>query len=467
MPFAISGSLENDTGTIKSGFSLKGSARIAENGAVSVEASALELAAIGPGKHPLTLRTGVLARYDPAARALSLDNIRGDLVVSPAPGSRENAATGETNAEPLRTSFRGKAVFIPAGEKVPSRCMGELHLVALDLDALLERAAPPAPSPDDRGVRGAPNLTRPTVRRGAGDRPHPGFPLAAADQAGAFAGKDAKETTAGTNSSGSRAKGAIPALPLFSPPDCELDVVLDADAVTARSLPLKKTRITLQYKDKQAFLPYEAELFGGNIAGSARLDLRKTGIGATLLGTVKKLDMEEATRGSSGKYRIIGTLDGFLDIAGRGESVTAIIHSLEGAASVQIRNGEIRGFRLIPSDLPHVKKLPTDFPFERMGASAKIKQGVATSKDIALQSALLTGRGGGTAHLAYGQLDIGIDFLLGGHPPAIPVGINGPYNALSCSVDMRSFLRNVAESALQTPGNARQLLRGAGNLLLK
>jgi AsmA protein len=247
----------------------------------------------------------------------------------------------------------------------------------------------------------------------------------------------------------------------------ELDLTLDADAVTVRALPLRTVHIVLQYKEKQSVIPFEAEIFGGKIGGTAKLDLRRAEPRASLQGTVKNLNMEEATRGLFAAYSVTGTLGATLDLAGRGGTGAEFAHSLEGRAAVLINRGEVRGFSLIPSDLPHIKPLPANFPFERMGASAKISQGVAISKDISLQAPLLTARGGGAVHLAYGQMDLGLDFLAAGLPPAIPVSISGPCNSLSYSVDMRTFLRNVAESALQAPDKAGGLLRDVGGKLFQ
>jgi hypothetical protein len=108
-----------------------------------------------------------------------------------------------------------------------------------------------------------------------------------------------------------------------------------------------------------------------------------------------------------------------------------------------------------------------NFPFESLSASARVERGVAQSRDISLQSRVLVGRGGGKIFLAYVQADLGLEFLLGGLPPAIPVNISGPVASLSYSVDMRTFMRNAAESAagaLPSPDAARDLLRNVRDI---
>jgi len=217
-------------------------------------------------------------------------------------------------------------------------------------------------------------------------------------------------------------------------------------------------------------MPFSLSLFKGAITGIAKASVVKEGFSLSLSGEVKGLDVAEATDTLSGKYTITGLLDASCALVGRGGDATAILHSLSGTISARVGSGEVRGFRLIPVDLPGLGTIPVNVPFESLSASAKVEQGVAQSRDISLQSKTLVGRGGGKVFLAHGQAELGLDFLLGGAPPAIPVNISGPFASLSYSVDMRTFMRNAAESAagsLPSPDAARVLLRNIGGRLLR
>lgn len=477
MPFSLSGSVRDDTGTGKGTFNLQGMAHIGLEGNVSVRLTTVACTADGLADVPVRLRASALAAYEAGSRLVRLEQMEGELLMpAPEQGIRSGAAPADSadSADAslaVRTAFRGSTacslptparpepewrmhhpLFPPAS---PLACRGELGLDTLDLDALLRRLHPPMPVVDPQAAtQGAPNLTNPVVSKPkSGSRP-PVLPPAGpgATQARQDSGKAAPEP------GGSRAMRL---------PDLKLNLTLRMDSLRLRSLPLRDAEFYLDYKDRQAFIPYEAGLFDGRLNGTARLALHKGEPALNVSCVAKGVDLEQATRTLSGKYTITGRLQATLDLSGRGSTGTELLHSLSGTASAKVGKGEIRGFRLLPANLPAVKPLPADFPFTAMSFSAQIKEGLATSRDISLQSQVVTVRGGGTAHLAYSQLDLGLEFLPAGRPPAIPLGISGPYASLSYSVDMPTFLRNVGESAFDSPQGHGRLIREVGGMLFR
>ena len=95
--------------------------------------------------------------------------------------------------------------------------------------------------------------------------------------------------------------------------------------------------------------------------------------------------------------------------------------------------------------MPNILEAPAEFLFTRFAAGAQVVDGSATCSDILLESARVSGQGGGVIHLPFGQLDIGMNFMIAGRPPAIPVGISGPYGSLATVVDMETFKRNAEQ----------------------
>lgn len=427
IPVELAGRVKDEHSGQGAAFTLAGTVRVSGGGDVVAAIRSFVLSAEGIAAVTITLDGRTNLHYEHAARRVRLEGLEGFWAL-PAAGDA---------GKPLRTAYTGRAT-LERGARGAAALSGEMRLDRLDLDALLARLRPSAAAPGEGSVTGAPNLGRPVVAGGRSAAAAP--PARQADR---------------------RAE------PLFA--GCNADLALSAGLLTVGALPLKEASATLRMQNGQIKAPYRFELYGGAVSGTATADVRKRPLAAALDMTVKGLNLAAATDALPGKYTVTGRMDAALAVSGQGENAAALMHSLKGKASAQALGGEVRGFALIPADLPNFKPVPDTFPFERISASAVISQGTATSKDITLLSKVLTGRGGGTVLLAYGQMDLGIDFMLAGLPPAVPVTISGPFAALSYGVDMRTFLRNVAESALvnDPKKTARDLLKGVGGLLLR
>lgn len=429
IPLEASGSLRDEAGGRDATFSLKALVRVTSQGSVAARIDSLELVAHGLADAPLSLGGSCALAWDQDAASLSVTDLKAALSLAPRQGG---------SGEPLKTDLQAQALFQTAKDGAPS-LSGALNLSTLNLDALLSRMQSPAAPDEQDGVKGAPNLTKPTVR-----------------------GKKGKGSAQAT-----REEGATEGLP-----DLNVDLALRAGKLVAGGIPLNAIQVHARMRDKKADIPYSLNIFGGAASGALKADLTGKTPAVALACEVRSLNLESATQTfSGGKYAVTGQMNASLDVTGQGDSAQAILHTLKGKASARSNGGEIRGFKLIPADLPGIGAIPANFPYTLIAASASINQGIATTRDITLQSPVLTGRGGGTVRLAFSQMDLGIDFLLAGLPPAVPVTINGPFSSLSAGVDMRTFLRNVAEAAITTPegaaGAAKGLIKGVGGLLFK
>lgn len=415
LDLALAGTLLDEKSGHKGAFALDAKARAGSDGSFAAGIGSFKVTAAGLLPAPLTLEAQSQVHFDPQSGRLSLRQTAGSLS-APSPGK---------NLKAFACAFQLSAdLVIGKGDKLALTV--DFQADKLDLDALLAIADAEAVKAAGQ-TGGAPNMPRPKV------------------------------AAAGSAAAGQKSGASGPDLTGLTGLGIEAQLRVGQLDIEGQRLSNISTRLHLAGNKAKA--PFSAQLHGGAIKGQATLDLtgKVPAIGLSM--TVKDLNLEQATRSLTGKYTITGLAAASADLSAVGADAKAILASLKGKAAFQARSGEVRGFKLIPADLPNIAAVPETFAYEQLSASAVIASGTATSKDILLVSALLGGRGGGLARLAQGQLDLGLDFMLANLPPAVPVSISGPYANLSYSVDMPTFLRNVAQSALRDPESAVDLLR--------
>ncbi|MDR0827666.1 MAG: AsmA family protein [Desulfovibrio sp.] len=429
IPILLSGDARDEKNLRKASFQLKARAGLNMGDPASLfslDIEDLEISAQAQDIAPMHLKSAGNVEIFSAAR-WSLKNLKGNLS-SPAEGAYPA----------LSADFSGQAASSAQKDSPRPLLEGELTFASLDLDRIVQIL-------DRQGEvksgepKGAPNLAKASV-----------------------AGKSAPKT----GSTPPPAPAARRA-PENTVPNLDANLHLAAQRLILRKIPLNGLKVDVKMRAGQIDAPYSFKMFQGGISGRAGLDLRTSVPAFSLTAAVQGLDLLEMSAALVDKYQISGKLKASIDLKGKGQNSPSILHSLLGKASVFAGPGEVRGFKLIPGDLPGFNKLPETFSYQSISASASIDKGAALTRDISLQAPLLTAKGGGTLHIAYGQMDLGIDFMAGGLPPAVPIGIHGPLNSLSYEVDMRTFLRNTAESAVNAPKSAVDAVKGLGDRLLR
>ncbi len=425
----VKGMFEFPAGEVKAELSLDARTPM-DATALNLKIRALHIALEGLGETPLRLESKGTLVYDPELRALVAEPLQG-AILFPA------AASGQEEA--FRSEYRGHATFVLPREGKPGLLEGALHVTELNVDALGKDLNPSTAPLEEWEVKGAPNFTRPkvnAVRTDAGGR-LPGF---------SSANKQAEGESA--------AAGGVVSLAnkgLSFDTNLGLELALNVDTLTVKSLPLNKLDVKMRLRDKQAAIPYSFELFGQPVVGSGRMDFRKATPSFALASQIKKLPLGKVLHALESPYGVSGVADAVLELATQGKTFVECMHHLRGQFSFQVLKGEIRDFTLIPPDLPRLPPLPDTILFNRLSANGKIAAGTATSNNIAMEGPAVSCRGGGSIHLVFGQMDLGLDFMIAGRPPRVPVNISGPYGNLACSVDKRAYMRNVAESDLSSP----------------
>ena len=128
-----------------------------------------------------------------------------------------------------------------------------------------------------------------------------------------------------------------------------------------------------------------AEIFGGWIKGRVGIGTGEKGVDARLLSSFDHVDAASASVLFTGAERVTGSVAGSVSAEGSGENPAALMHTLDGKATLTLRQGEIRGVNL-PELLRRLERRPLiaaadvrggKTPFESASATARIVRGVA------------------------------------------------------------------------------------------
>lgn len=255
----------------------------------------------------------------------------------------------------------------------------------------------------------------------------------------------------------------------------QLDLEAEAGIAELIVNKLKLQQVKLKVVNKKGVLtakPMGANLYGGRFAGAAVIDAsgKKPKIHA-------KNDLTEVNIGPLledliGQDRLLGKGEVHLDLRTVGISEQEINRSLTGQASLKFSDGAYKGVNLAKlirgaggalgggGQQAAGGQARTDFT--SLSASATIKNGLITNKDLDAKSPLLRVSGKGTADLGKGNVDYAVTTELvaslqgqGGAAAdkltGVPIGvrIKGPFNDLSYTPDLEGILKAQAKKKLE------------------
>jgi AsmA protein len=207
----------------------------------------------------------------------------------------------------------------------------------------------------------------------------------------------------------------------------------------------------------------EVAAYGGTIAGQVIVNARK-GLSARVNLSMTTLALQPLLAALAGTDRLTGTGDLRMNLLGSGSSHDALMRSLEGEASLALRDGELRGLDLAGMirtlDVGYVGESASTV-FDSITASFAVGGGVARNSDMALTAPLITASGAGQADIGGQRLDFRITPLtLGGQAldpdVQLPVQISGPWAAPRVSLDLETLAkRKLEEERLKLEERAR------------
>lgn len=178
-------------------------------------------------------------------------------------------------------------------------------------------------------------------------------------------------------------------------------------------LPLEhlSTRIIMQ--DKVLSLdPLEFGIAGGRLAGTVRLDGRKTPIQSSLRMGINDMKLGELFPTIEKARASVGDVSGLIELSGSGDSVAKMLGSANGKIGVFIDGGQVSKFLMnaVAIDLWGLAKtkLEGDEPVEIRCAIAdfSVTNGVAKTNALVFDTQVVNVGGDGTVNLKDEQLDL-------------------------------------------------------------
>jgi AsmA protein len=219
--------------------------------------------------------------------------------------------------------------------------------------------------------------------------------------------------------------------------------------------------------------PLTADLYDGRLTGS--LTAQADGNRVALKQDLSNVAIGPLMKDYARKDILEGRAHITLDVSAAGQSVAAVRQSLNGSASLNVRDGAIKGINLAKSlreyksmisggkqdaTVADNKSEKTDF--SELSASFKITNGVARNGDLALKSPFLRATGAGTIDLSREQLDYlakvsvvastkgeGGKELAALNGLTIPVRLTGPIDKPSYHLEFGAIAAELAKQQVQ------------------
>ena len=244
-------------------------------------------------------------------------------------------------------------------------------------------------------------------------------------------------------------------------------------ALQASKLKLAKLNATLKLAGGRLDVaPLSLSLYEGTANGS--LMLNANGNQLALKQNLAGISISPLMKDLADKDLLEGRGNVALDIASRGESVTAMKKALGGTASLSLKDGAIKGINLAQSlrdikgklgarqDTTQQARAGDKTDFSELTASLKIANGVARNDDLAMKSPFLRLTGAGDIDIGSGQMNyvakasvVSTSAGQGGKDLehlkglTVPVRVSGPFESLSYKLELGSLVADAAKAKVE------------------
>jgi uncharacterized protein involved in outer membrane biogenesis len=210
--------------------------------------------------------------------------------------------------------------------------------------------------------------------------------------------------------------GVLPDMPFDSDrwDSIDADVKILAGSIERpKALPLEKLATRIQMRDKVLTLePFTVGVAGGVISGTIKMDGQKDPIAATTTLRVKDLQLPKLFPTMEKNQGSIGDINGLIELAGRGDSVGAMLGSANGKVGLFMDGGKISRFMMELAALDvwgaAKVKLEGDEPIDIRCAIADFaaKDGVLNTNVFVVDTQVVNVGGEGTINLDSEQLNL-------------------------------------------------------------
>jgi len=232
--------------------------------------------------------------------------------------------------------------------------------------------------------------------------------------------------------------------------DAELNVT--ADGVTFRKLKIGRSDAAVHLQDGHLTLDVrQVALYRGEAKGTLKLDATGATPALTIDGAASGIDLGTLLRDAGGGGSINGVASFTVSVTARGDSERALVSTVDGRSMFRMNNGTLQGVDLGGM----LKNTASSFAggggataVQRASASFVIRNGIMTTRDLAVSTSSIDASGGGTVSLPPRTLNFRIEPKLIAGLVTVPVTVSGKWDNLSYQPD----LGGLAKGIVQAPG---------------
>lgn len=227
---------------------------------------------------------------------------------------------------------------------------------------------------------------------------------------------------------------------------------------------VKMTQMRLDVKASNGRLdvaPYSASLYQGGVSGA--LNLNADGNRIALKQTLSDIDVHPLIRDVTGKDMLEGRGSVVLDVAAAGATVGALKRSLDGKASLKLRDGAMRGIDLMKSvreakarlgggSTVQQANLAEKTDFSTLDASFRIDDGIVRNADLVARSRFLRLAGSGSINLPESSVDYRARVTLAAtddqRSVTVPIRLSGPFDRLDYRIEFGELIKRAVRGTV-------------------
>ena len=210
--------------------------------------------------------------------------------------------------------------------------------------------------------------------------------------------------------------GVLPDMPFDSDrwDSIDADVRIQAGSIERpKALPLENLATRIQMRDKVLTLePFTVGVAGGVVSGTIKLDGQKEPIASTTALRVKDLQLQKLFPTLKESQQSIGAINGLIELAGRGDSVSQMLGSANGKVGLYMDGGQISRFmmELVALDLWGAAKVKLEgdepVPVRCAIADFGAKDGLLNTNVFVFDTQVVNVGGQGTVNLKNESMDL-------------------------------------------------------------
>jgi AsmA protein len=238
---------------------------------------------------------------------------------------------------------------------------------------------------------------------------------------------------------------------------------LTAAAANFLGMEFTDLRITVASKDSITRLfPIEAHIDGGRYSGDITLDERGAMRNVSINEHLIDIDMARLLARGANQGRVSGRATLSLKGSGRGQSVEALLKTLNGHFDADLAEGALEGIDLeyqrdhaqaLLERTPHARNDTKRTRFDAFKTSAEIANGIAVTRDLTISTQALKITGQGSANLSTKAIDFQLLASILQAPTKtlldIPLKVTGTYADPAVKADIDSLAKDQLKQKLK------------------